>query len=51
VNQVVPVRYIHAHNGVMNRGDFDYMVDLLPALIQKLNATTVTRLRDFSSEP
>jgi putative aminopeptidase FrvX len=28
VNMVVPVRYTHSHNGIMNRGDFDKMVDL-----------------------
>jgi putative aminopeptidase FrvX len=51
VNLVVPVRYTHAHNGVMNRRDFDQMVDLLVALLQKLDAKTVTRIRDFTPEP
>lgn len=48
VNLVVPVRYTHAHNGIMNRRDFDRMVDLLTALLQSLDATTVARLRDFA---
>ena len=51
VNLVVPVRYTHAHNGVMNRADFDRLVDLTVALIRRLDASTVTRLRDFSPEP
>jgi putative aminopeptidase FrvX len=48
VNLVVPIRYTHAHNGVMNRRDFDQMVDLLVAVLQKLDAATVARLRDFA---
>lgn len=48
VNLVVPVRYTHAHNGVMNRRDFDRMVDLLVAIVQKLDSVTVERIRDFT---
>ena len=48
VNLVVPIRYTHAHNGIMNRRDFDQMVDLLVALLQKLDAQTVARVRDFT---
>ena len=48
VNLVVPVRYTHAHNGIMNRGDFDRMVDLVVAMIQKLDAPTVSKMRDFT---
>jgi putative aminopeptidase FrvX len=50
-NLVVPVRYTHAHNGIMNRGDFDHMVDLLVALLQGLDAKAVANLRDFTLEP
>src|SRR3954466_13852070 len=48
VNLVVPVRYTHSHNGIMNRRDFDQMVDLLVALLQKLDAATVAKIRDFT---
>ena len=48
VNLVVPVRYTHAHNGVMNRQDFDRMVDLVVAMIQRLDAPTVAKMRDFT---
>jgi putative aminopeptidase FrvX len=48
VNLVVPIRYTHAHNGIMNRRDFDQMVDLLVAVLQKLDAQTVARVRDFT---
>ena len=48
VNLVVPVRYTHAHNGIMNRGDFDRMVDLVVAMIQKLDAPMVAKMRDFT---
>ncbi|HKB13263.1 MAG TPA: M42 family metallopeptidase [Vicinamibacterales bacterium] len=51
VNLVVPVRYTHSHNGIINRRDFDQMVDLLVAILQKLDAPTVKRLRDFTPEP
>lgn len=47
VNIVVPVRYTHAHNGIINRHDFDQSVDLLVALIQRLDAGTVTQIRSF----
>lgn len=47
VNLVIPVRYTHAHNGIINRRDFDQMVDLLVAVVQKLDAPTVQRVRDF----
>jgi endoglucanase len=48
INLVVAARYTHAHNGVINRGDFDRMVDLVVALIQRLDAKTVASLRDFT---
>jgi len=48
VNLVVPTRYTHAHNGIINRRDFDQMVDLLVAMIEKLDAATVKSIRDFT---
>jgi endoglucanase len=51
VNLVVPVRYTHSHNGVMNRDDFDRMVAVVVALIQRLDAPTVARMRDFTPSP
>jgi len=48
VNIVVPVRYTHAHNGVMDRNDFDRTVDLVVALIKRLDSATVKRVRDFA---
>jgi endoglucanase len=50
VNLVVPVRYTHSHNGIMNRGDFDRMVDLLVAVLQSLDGKAVANLRDFSPQ-
>ncbi|HEX4807643.1 MAG TPA: M42 family metallopeptidase [Bryobacteraceae bacterium] len=49
VNLVVPVRYTHAHNGIINRGDFDHMVDLLTAVLTSLDAKAVQSLRDFAA--
>ena len=48
VNVLVPARYTHAHNGVINRRDFDQMVELLVAMLQKLDAPTVAAIRDFT---
>jgi endoglucanase len=48
INMVVPIRYTHAHNGVMNRRDFDQMVELLVGVLQKLDAATVAKIRDFT---
>ena len=48
VNLVVPVRYTHAHNGIVNRGDFDRTVELVVDLLVKMDATTVEGLRDFA---
>jgi endoglucanase len=45
---LVPVRYTHAHNGIMNRRDFDQTVDLLVALLQRLDAGAVQKIRDFT---
>jgi endoglucanase len=48
INLVVPVRYTHSHNGVVNRQDFDQMVDLVVAMLMQLDAKTVSELRDFA---
>jgi putative aminopeptidase FrvX len=51
VNLVVPTRYTHSHNGIINRDDFDHMVDLVTALIESLDANEVARLRSFAPAP
>ena len=48
VNLVVPTRYTHVHTGIINRRDFDQMVDLVVALLQRLDAKTVKELRNFA---
>ncbi len=40
----VPVRYIHSHNGIIYRGDYDNTVKLIVALAKKLNKKTVDSL-------
>ena len=47
---VVPVRYTHSHNGIMNRRDFDGAVDLLTAVLERLDAKTVKQIRDFTPQ-
>ena len=51
LNIVTPVRYTHAHNGVVNRGDFDKTVDLLVDLLTHLDQKTVDSIRDFTPAP
>ncbi len=51
VNLVAPLRYTHAHNGILNRKDFDQLVDLIVATLVKLDAGTVKQLRDFAPAP
>lgn len=50
VNLVVPARYTHVHNGIINRHDFDRTVELVVALLQGLDGPTVARLRDFAQD-
>jgi endoglucanase len=47
INIVVPVRFTHSHNGIMNRQDFDQTVELVVALLTKLDAKAVAELRAF----
>ena len=51
ITLAVPTRYTHGHNSVINRADYDHTVELLVALIQRLDSATVKRLRDFSPAP
>jgi putative aminopeptidase FrvX len=51
INLVVPVRSTHSHNGIVNRGDFAQMVDLVVAMLIKLDRPTVDALRDFAPTP
>ena len=51
INLVVPVRYTHAHNGIVNRKDFDQTVDLVVQMLLHLDAQTVADIRDFSPKP
>jgi putative aminopeptidase FrvX len=45
---LVPARSTHAHNGIIDRSDFDRTVDLMVALIQSLDAAAVTRIKSFA---
>jgi endoglucanase len=48
INLVAPIRYTHAHNGILNRKDFDQLVELIVDLLVRLDAGTVAQLRDFA---
>ena len=47
INIAVPTRYLHSHNSILSRQDFDRTVDLIEAVIRKLDADTVRELRSF----
>jgi putative aminopeptidase FrvX len=51
INIVVPTRFTHSHNGIINRADFDRTVDLVTAVVQSLDSATVAKLRDFTPAP
>jgi endoglucanase len=41
-----PVRYIHSHNGILNRTDYDNTVKLITEVIKKLDKKTVKSLTE-----
>ncbi len=41
-----PVRYIHSHNGILNRTDYDNTVKLIAEVIKKLDKKTVDSLTE-----
>jgi putative aminopeptidase FrvX len=47
---LVPTRSTHTHNGIIDRADFDRTVDLLVAMLQRLDAATVARIKSFDSD-
>jgi putative aminopeptidase FrvX len=44
---LVPARSTHAHNGIIDRADFDRTVELMVALLQSLDAPTVAKIKSF----
>ena len=47
VNITVPTRYLHNHNGVIHRDDFDQAVELVTELVRRLDQATVDRIKSF----
>ena len=47
VNLTIPTRYLHNHNGVIHRDDFDRAVELITELVRRLDQTTVDRIKSF----
>jgi len=44
ISMGIPSRYIHSHNSIIHRRDFDLTVKLLVALMKRLDRRTVSRL-------
>ena len=47
INITVPTRYLHNHNGVLHRDDFDRTVDLVTEIVRRLDRATVDRIKSF----
>ncbi|MBK9168240.1 MAG: M42 family metallopeptidase [Bryobacterales bacterium] len=47
INFTVPTRYLHNHNGIIQRDDFDRAVELLVEVLKRLDAAAVARLKQF----
>ena len=47
INIAIPTRYLHSHNSVLSRKDFDRTVDLVTALVRRLDAETLSHLKSF----
>ncbi len=47
INFTVPTRYTHSHTGIIDRADFDHAVDLLVAVLTRLDARTVSEISRF----
>jgi putative aminopeptidase FrvX len=47
INFSVPTRYLHGHNSVIDRADLDRAIDLLVAILLRLDAKTVEEIARF----
>ena len=47
INIAVPVRYLHNHNGIIDRNDFDAVVELVSEVVRRLDDEAVAGLKSF----
>jgi putative aminopeptidase FrvX len=47
INIAIPTRYLHSHYGIISRQDFDHTLELIIAVIQRLDTATVQDLQNF----
>ncbi len=47
INITVPTRYLHNHNGVLHRDDFDRAVDLVTEIVRRLDRKAVDEIKRF----
>ena len=47
VNMTVPTRYLHGHTGIIDRNDFEGAVELLIAVLQRLDGPAIAELSSF----
>jgi endoglucanase len=43
----VPARYLHSHNGIISRDDYVKAVELVTALVRRLDEATVASFTAF----
>ncbi len=47
INLTIPTRYTHVVNGMIDRRDFDWTVELMVALVERLDSDAVAQIRSF----
>ena len=47
INIAVPTVYLHSHNGIISRSDFDQTVQLVSEVVRRLDEAAVERLKSF----
>ncbi len=47
INIAVPTRYLHSHNGIISRVDFDNTVKLINNLVKRLDLKTIHEIKSF----
>ena len=47
INITVPARYLHSHNGIISRDDYVKAVELVTALVRRLDEATVASFTAF----
>ena len=47
INIAIPTRYLHSHNSIISRSDFDQAVVLSAEILRRLDDLAVKNIRSF----